>query len=381
MNKRIFSAQGVAAAIVAGLALGVAPAMADTVSTKGGITVKSEDGRFVGTFGGRLMLDGALFDNDTADNQSGTEFRRLRFHSKGKIYDAKYVIDVDFGDNELELKDAYLQFDRLGGTISVGQFKQYFSMEELTSSRYLTFLERSFVTQLAPVHQIGVGYWTKLGIFGGGVSAYNVDDNDADESEGFGTSLRLVAGPKFGDVVQAHFGVAAVKEGGIDGRNRVRVRPAGHLSDASRTSIVDLNNGLRSESMRLGFETAVIAGPLSLQMELVDGTYEDDLEESDVKAWYVDASFFLTGESRPYSVGAGKFGRVKPKRSWGAIELAVRNDFIENDTTELEVEAQTIGVNWYMNPQMRAMLNYITSDVGDGADKPNAVTARFQFDF
>lgn len=381
MIKRIFSAHGAALALAASLATIGPQAVADSASTKGGITVKSEDGRFVGTFGGRFMLDAAVFDNDTADNQSGSEFRRIRFHAKGKIYDAKYVIDLDFGDNEIGLRDAYLQFDTLGGKLTVGQFKQYFSLEELTSSRYLTFLERSFVTQFAPAHQIGVGYWKTLGIFGGGISAYNVDDNDADENEGFGGSVRLVAGPKFGDLVQTHFGIAAVKEGGFDARNRVRVRPAGHLSDASRTAIVDLNNGLRSESTRLGIETAAIAGPLSLQMELVDGTYEDDIEESDIKAWYVDVSFFLTGESRPYVVGAGKFGRVKPKRSWGAIELAARSDYVENDTTELEVESQTLGVNWYMNPQMRLMLNYIASDVAEGADEPNAVTARFQFDF
>ncbi len=41
----------------------------------------------------------------------------------------------------------------------------------------------------------------------------------------------------------------------------------------------------------------------------------------------------------------------------------------------------TVGANWYWNPQVRFMLNYIASDVAEGTDEPNAVTARMQFDF
>ena len=381
MNKRIFSAPAAAAALAAGLALSAAPAVADSVSTKGGITVKSEDGRFVGTFGGRFMLDTAVFDNDLAENQSGTEFRRLRFASKGKIYDAKYKIEIDFSDDEIQLTDAYLSFDVLGGALKIGQFRPFFLLEELTSSNHISLMERASLTELGPGRQIGVGYWRKLGIFGAGISGYNTDSNDNDEDEGVGGSLRLVAGPKFGEFVQAHFGVAAVSEGGSQSRTRVRVRPAGHLSDASRATLLDINNGLRVKSTRIGLETAVIAGPLSLQAEVVDGTYEDDIEEADVKAWYMTGSFFVTGESRNYKVGEGSFGRIKPKRDFGAIELVARMEYIENDTLELEVETQTVGVNWYFNPQMRAMLNYVSSDVVEGLDEPSAFTARFQFDF
>lgn len=392
MTKRIFSGRGAAMVVAAGLAMTGPQALADSASTKGGITVKSEDGRFVGNFGGRLMADFAAFDNDTQENISGTEFRRLRFHSKGKIYDAGYKIEVDFADDEVVVKDAYLKFDLLGGALTVGQFKQYFSLEELTSSRFITMQERSFLTAFAPSHQTGIGYWTKLGIFGGGISAYNTDDNgdgadvDGDgnpdgRNEGFGGTLRLVAGPKFGPGVQAHFGVAVASEGGIQGRNRVRVRPAGHLADASRTALVDINNGERSKSMNVGIEAAIVAGPVSVQTEVLDGTYEDDTQEEDVKAWYVQASYFITGESRPYKVGSGKFDRIKPKRSCGAWELTARVDYAENDTLEREIEAQTLGVNWYLNPQTRFMLNYIQADVLEGADEPNAVTGRIQFDF
>lgn len=383
MNKRIFSSPIAAASVAAGLAFGAAPAFADTASTNGGITVKSDDGRFVGTFGGRFMLDAAVFDNDLAENQSGTEFRRLRFASKGKIHDAKYKIEIDFGDDEIALTDAYLKFDLLGGSLTIGQFRPYFILEELTSSNDISLLERASLAELGPGRQIGAGYWREMGIFAGGVSVYNTDDNDNDEDEGVGGSVRLVAAPKFSDMVQAHFGIAAVSEGGSQSRARVRVRPAGHLSDESRKNAVllDINNGLRVSSTRIGLEAAVVAGPVSLQAEVIDGTYKDDIEEDDVKAWYVTGSYFLTGESRNYKLGAGKFGRVKPKREFGAIELVARMEYIENDTDELEVETQTLGINWYFNNQTRAMLNYVSSDVVEGLDEPKAVTARLQFSF
>ena len=63
------------------------------------------------------------------------------------------------------------------------------------------------------------------------------------------------------------------------------------------------------------------------------------------------------------------------------MEVAVRYDYVENDSIDFEVESLTVGANWYWNPQVRFMLNYIASDVAEGTDEPNAVTARMQFDF
>jgi phosphate-selective porin OprO/OprP len=385
------SIKGMALALcVAGLA--AQPAMADDVSTKGGIKVTSDDGSFVGEFGGRLMLDGAVFDNDAEENTSGTEFRRIRLHSKGKIYGLDYKVEFDFADGDTVTKDAYLAMKVLGGKLTVGQFKQYFTMENLTSSRYITFMERSYLTSFSPDYNVGVGYWGNYGAIGYGVSAYNAyQDEDADgddgpsgdngTTEGTGGTARVIFAPKLGEYGQIHIGGSMAKEGGVQGRNRVRVRPAGHLSDASRVAIVDINTGERSESTLYGLEFAGLAGPLSVQAEYVGGTYETDTVEQDVAAFYAYTSYFLTGEVRPYDAKSGKFGRVKPRKSHGAVEVAVRYDYVENDSIDFEVESLTVGANWYWNPQVRFMLNYIASDVAEGTDEPNAVTARMQFDF
>lgn len=380
--------RGIAVVLCAG-ALVATPAMAADVSTKGGITVKSDDGNFQGTFGGRLMLDAAVFDNDGAENRSGTEFRRLRLGSKGKIYGLGYKIEIDFAGGDTSTKDAYLQLPLLGGDLTVGQFRQYFTMEELTSSRHITFMERSFVTSFAPSRKVGVGFWSDYGPVNYGVSAYNAfEDEDQDGGpgvqEGLGSTARVIFGPQLSEGVQLHVGASALREAGLQGRTRVRVRPAGHLSNASRTTLLDINTGERVESLRFGIEGAAVAGPLSLQMEYVDSNYETDNIDQDAKAYYMYASYFLTGESRPYKASSGTFGRIKPRKAHGAYEVAVRYDYAEadnNTVADLEVEAITVGANWYMNPQVRFMLNYITSDVAEGADQPDAVTARVMFDF
>ena len=54
------------------------------------------------------------------------------------------------------------------------------------------------------------------------------------------------------------------------------------------------------------------------------------------KGWYVDASWFITGETRNYEAEEGIFGRTKVKkpvfrrqRGWGAWQIAGRYDVID----------------------------------------------------
>ena len=109
--------------------------------------------------------------------------------------------------------------------------------------------------------------------------------------------------------------------------------------------------------------------------------------------WYLFGSWFLTGESRPYKVNKGAFGRVKPRSPWGALELAARFSTLDlNDGSVAGGEADnwTLGMNWYVNPHVRFMANYVhvdndrhADDDGDvaGNDDPDLVQVRMQLDF
>ena len=62
---------------------------------------------------------------------------------------------------------------------------------------------------------------------------------------------------------------------------------------------------------------------------------------------------------------------VKPKKNFkwgeslGAIELAARYsalDLADEDISGGRLQDTTVGVNWYLNPNMRIMLNYVHSE-------------------
>ena len=111
--------------------------------------------------------------------------------------------------------------------------------------------------------------------------------------------------------------------------------------------------------------------------------------------WYVDASWYLTGETRTYEADTGEFGRPKVKHpvlwgqgggGWGAWQIAGRYDVINlsdknntlvgfagNTANALQActfcgdqETWLIGVNWWMNDYTRMALNVTQSKISGG---------------
>ena len=75
------------------------------------------------------------------------------------------------------------------------------------------------------------------------------------------------------------------------------------------------------------------------------------------------------------------------KGGWGAIELTARYSELDLSDDVIKggrLQYATLGVNWYLNPNTRIMLNYVlaNADIG-GADDGNAdlFGMRFQVDF
>lgn len=378
------------------------------ISTKGGLKAQSNDGAFKFQVGGRIMADATFGSSDDAsinDMNEGTEFRRARIFFKGQLNnDWGYKWQVDFADSDVSTKDMFIKYKPKG--LTIGQFKQPFSLEELTSSKYITFMERGLPNVFATGRRIGVGYdsdWDG-GTFA--ASVYGQEAGNGDENqEGFGAGVRLTLAPihEAGNVL--HLGLAAAQESPNDGDNdqvRVRVRPEVH--NAPR--LVDTNSIANivgvDDITKIGLEGAWVAGPFSLQAEWMqmDMSREDGLPDVDFDGWYASASWFLTGESRPYKKGV--FGRVKPKSplgkgGFGAWEAAVR--FAEVDLSDWddlaagtgvtgahagELETTTLGLNWYATDNVRFMLNYVMAEASYGAgvsDEPDVLQFRGQIDW
>ncbi len=75
---------------------------------------------------------------------------------------------------------------------------------------------------------------------------------------------------------------------------------------------------------------------------------------------------------RPYDRHTGVFKGIRPNKGflttggWGVWELAARYSFLDLDAGRLPANALTmqdftVGVNWYLNSNVRSMWNYVYS--------------------
>jgi len=358
------------------------------ISTKGGIKAKSADGKYKFQFGGRVMVDAGYSNEDVTSLESGTEFRRLRLFAKGKLHkDWGYKVQLDFSDNKVAIKDGYIKYIPLN--LTIGNFKQPMSLEELTSSKYTTFMERSLPTVFAISRRMGVGMkrggdnWSLAG------SVYGGQAQDAESGqEGYGFAARASFAPIAEKTRAVHFGAAISREEPLDDANTIRFRQRPEFHAAS-TRLVDTGTLTNVDNIqRYGLEAATVMGPFSLQGEYlqVSVNRSNGSDDVDFNGSYVTASYFLTGESRPYKAKKGTFGRVKPKSKSGAWEVAARYSTIDlNDGTVNggEEDNWTLGLNWYVNPQVRIMANYVDVNVDKAgvSDNPNIFAVRAQIDF
>lgn len=399
MNK-IFKLSAIAAALAM-----TGTAYADPAETKGGIKIKTEDGRFEANVNGRIQFDGYVFGdlevdgNKTSNATSGTEFRRARITLSGKAYGWEYKFEEDFAGSgagrnfctgvsiaadgsdsnsepdvscatssgttsTVSHRDMFIATSLAGGKLTIGQFKPYRSMEELTSSNEITMMERPFTSASGIFggrqFQQGVGYLTSGDNYTFGAAGFSVRDDAQARNEGLGYAVRGTYAPVNSEGSVVHLGLSYSSEN----RNKDTGNIAAGAALAGRRSpSTSLGSVAAKESAdTIGLELATVQGPFYVQAEYMQMSLGQaaGAEDQDVTAGYVMASFHLTGESKGYKKGTGVFGSAKPASEGGAYEMALRYDFAENSdiAAEPEVNTVTVGLNYYVNPNVRFMLNY-----------------------
>ena len=138
---------------------------------------------------------------------NGVSTRRVRFAIKAQITKDWYgEVDMDMADGVFELKDAIIEYDGLKNVeLKMGNFKEDFSMERTTTSRYLQFIERPMVAQaLAPSRHLGFQaaylrdhFRASIGTFfqaiEGAEAAENVQTNNKDfgRSQGYSITSKI----------------------------------------------------------------------------------------------------------------------------------------------------------------------------------------------
>lgn len=377
------------------IALCVATALSGSVyadnssSAKGG-SFKSSEGDSQFKVNGRLMFDWDAFDganniSNAGDSAAQSEIRRARIAVTSQLdkrWKAKLQVDYNDAKAEATLKDAYIQRKGDSATVTIGKHKEPMGLEELTSSKYISTIERAMVTDaLAPSRNMGVSFKTASDnlLWQGGIFK-SADDADNSNNENYAFTGRVVLTPsnEKGDVT--HLGASFSQRDLGNNSYQIKTRAEVHTADKIVTSaLVD------AESMTLfGLEGAMVKGPFSLQSEYYSADVSANVgEDATFDGFYVMASYFTTGESRPYKGGA--FAKVKPNSADGAWELVARYSVLDGQDNNAGVKGEniTLGVNYYLNASMRFMANYIntqlTSDAVLAEEDGNALSLRFQY--
>ncbi len=358
----------------------------------GGLSVEQGGNEF--EISGTLMWDFDRYDGlhrrteDDSDWISQSELRRVRLKLEGHVGDNWHAkLQFDFKDSlgTVEVDDALVVYSGWNmADIKIGQTKEPFGLENLTSSRHTTFIERSMATRaFAPGRQPGLGLSGRIKKrLTWSLGVYETTRSDTD-GETYATTARITYTPWVQDSSVIHLGIAGSTRdlGGAGYRidETAEVHTAREFVDSAE---------IQAEALALiGLEFALVLGPFSFQTEYIQANVNADMgDDATYHGYYVQTSYFVTGEARPYKYKKGAFGKVKPDGKRGALELAVRYSFLDaRDNQEGVAAANTVlGVTYYFNRQIRLMANYIATRLSEeerteGDDTSSAVSLRFQF--
>ncbi|HUW99697.1 MAG TPA: porin [Phycisphaerae bacterium] len=364
---------------------------------KDGIRMDSRDGSVKLKFGGRLQYDLDWQGSNSVEPlvgevADGFQTRRARIYVSGDFgKNVGFKWEYDLATGAAVARDVYIELRQLPvvGNLRIGHYREPFSLDELTSSNYITFMERALPNILTPA-------------FNGGAMLYNSalddrvtwaagifrDTNQADGAQAvvdgqYAFTTRVTGLPWYEDGGKRlfHLGTSfSVRH--TDGNVRYRARPEDNLAPF----FIDTGNYFTRDICLYGTEGALVLGPFHAEAEYIAANMAADNNvaragnqpDPDYHGYYVQAGYFLTGETRPYKKSEGIFDRVKPLKPYtqggpGAWEVAGRFSYLDLDDDRIDggkLWDYTLGLNWYLNNNVRLMWNYIRSrvDVGPGAD-------------
>ena len=335
--------------------------------------------------------------------------------------------------------------------LKVGAFEPNIGLQAAVSTSQMILLERPAPAEVArnvaagdsrsAIQLTGNGVWgegdsgiatrwfASGALTGNTVSTVNSTGGFATQSldEQTGIIGRFALAPFDSTNWQAHFavnaqyvsqpndaGVAVTPRYPIQLRDRPELRVDG-------TRLVDTGGIDARHASVLGGEFGVSAHQFMLESEYFEYRIDRRLTTAATPAgprfhgWYVQGAWVLTGENRPYNPAEARFDAPKitynfnpAAGTWGAFELAARYDDLDLNFHDCgaghavpafpaacfdavrggEQKISTLGLNWYLNPDIRIMVDYLHVDVSrfnaaglQVGQTYNAVGARAQFVF
>lgn len=375
-------------------------------------TFSTSDGNFSASIRALVQLDwGTYFQSARAaslpaafgpDLSSGTNFRRVYFGIQGKVFsDFSYNVNFDFGgsggtETPGHIQSVYLQYDGLAPfAFRIGAFPPPANIEDSTSAGDTIFLERNAPSDLqrniaggdgrdaVSLLYLGDEIFGALSYTGAKVQDSAVfneqqsllgrlsdriwhDGNDNLVIGVNGTYVLSFANavarglpnlsntpgtPALNTVTLSDPPELTIDSNGIKLVNTGAI-PARHLSQWGVEAAGNIDN-IYAQAGYYGFEVdraptafKVFSSPTTSSTQIVKPS------SNSLSGWYVQASWFPTGEQKPYNVATGAFTAPKVLRpfgfgenaGWGAMELAGR--FSDLDLNSHVLDSSNVITAW-----------------------------------
>jgi phosphate-selective porin OprO and OprP len=395
-----------------------------------GYSLRSADGKNQLRLRGTLHLDGRYLEGEdpggVVDSFQATRVRPTLEGIFAGIYEFKLM--PDFGQGRTVIQDAYVtaRFNP-AAQLTVGKFKSPVGLERLQSANDMKWVQRGYPTSLAPNRDIGLQLGGDLG--NGRFSfqaAFLNGSNDGSSSETFADAdinddkewaLRVFAHPF---AQSDHFALRGLGLG-IAGtytdqagnatqpllpsfrtpgqstffRYRSEGATAGTIADGERTRVAPQlyyfvgSLGLIGEYTEVSQDVSRIV-PAGNRTGSVDSD-----------AWQLAVSYFLTGEEAAFRGYQPKSRFSLADNTWGAFEVVARaqslsisdeafvggaNSFADPLASASQADSWGVGVNWYLNENVKWLLDYEHTTFEGGAatgdrEDENAVQLRLAVGF
>jgi phosphate-selective porin OprO and OprP len=344
--------------------------------------------------------------NAARDFSDGFYFRRARFGVEGSFArDFNYRLLLELGGTGTEgptrINDAWIQYTGFGPlTLQLGAFSPPANMDDGTSPEDLPFLERSSAGELSRAlggadGRIGLGMKFNKPRF---MSALTFTTRTVNDAEVFDTQLSAVA--RAGGLVatgtdyNVHVGgsgtyvITPADQGSSAAgpRHAIRLRDRPEIRVDS-TRLIDTGAMEADHVFAYAAEAGANFRNFYLQAEHfwfdIERNQPSTLEDPSFSGWYLQGSWVLTGEARRYNATTGSFQNPRPRVPFssgggmGAWEIAARFSRLNlnyepgipgtaaspGSVRGGDQSVLTLGLNWYVNPNFKLMLNYLNISV------------------
>ena len=378
-----------------------------------GFSLRSADSANQLKIRGVLHLDGRYTNDDgeTAvyDTVQATRVRPIIEGTFAERYDFRFT--PDFGQGRTVIQDAYVTARmHPAAAVTVGKFKAPVGLERLQSANDIRFVSRAFPTSLAPNRDFGLQLTGEFGagrlsyaaaVLNGAIDGGSAEvQGDVDVNDDKEYALRIFSHPFAGS------------EGRLGG---LGIGIAGTWTDQAGTAALPLLPAFRTpegvtffryragttptladgERTRIAPQFYYYAGRLGILGEYTEVSQEVARDSGtglrsgtiDTTGWQLAGSWFLTGEDATFR-GYKPLSKFSPGEGGGGLELVARvhqleideaafaggaDSFADPEASASKATGWTVGLNWYLNENLKWMLDYertsFEGGAADGADR------------